>query len=67
MKRRHHDDPRPEPAAEDAPPSRLADLRPHPHDDDERPTREDRATGHSRFEIPVPVPKRLRGRHRQRD
>jgi hypothetical protein len=64
MKRRHHEDPPPAPAA----PSKLAGLRPHQHDDDdERPTREDRAAGHSRFEIPVPVPKLLRGKHRQRD
>ena len=67
MKRRHDNDPQPAPAAEDSS-SRLGGLRPHPHDDDdERPTREDRAAGHSRFEIPVPVPKLLRGRHRQRD
>ena len=63
MKRRHHEDPPPAPAA----PSKLAGLRSHQHDDDERPTREDRAAGHSRFEIPVPVPKLLRGKHRQRD
>jgi hypothetical protein len=64
MKRRHHEQPAPAPAA---PESRLGGLRPHPHDDEERPTREDRATGHSPFEIPVPVPKALRGKHRQRD
>ena len=66
MKRRHDNDPPPPPAAEDSP-SRLGGLRPHPHDDDERPTREDRAAGHARFEIPVPVPRLLRGKHRQRD
>ena len=68
MKHRHHQDPPPPPAREEEPASRLGGLRPHRHDDDdERPTREDRANGHSRFEIPVPVPKLLRGRHRQRD
>lgn len=39
---------------------RLGGVRPVAHDDDERPTREDRTYGHSIFDSPVPLPKILR-------
>jgi len=43
-------------------------MRPVAHDDDERPTREDRASDHSVFDLPAFVPKFLtRGKSRSRE
>jgi hypothetical protein len=58
--------PGPPPAQTPAPPQRLAGVRPLQHDDDERPSREDRGFGHNPFEIPVPVPKWLKSRKERR-
>ena len=44
---------------------RLSGLRPLAHDEDERPTREDRASDHGLFDLPAFVPKFLtRGKSR---
>ena len=49
----------PEPATE----SRLGGVRALAHDDDERPSREDRGYGETIFtRPPVPLPRLLRGR-----
>jgi hypothetical protein len=59
-------DPTPTPAPDPPPPQRLAGMRPLRHDEDERPSREDRGFGHNPFEIPVPVPKWLKSRKERR-
>jgi hypothetical protein len=42
---------------------RLTGVRPLAHDDEERPSREDRTYGETIFaRPPVPLPRRLRGR-----
>ena len=49
------------------PPSRLSGVRALGHDDDERPSREDRGYGETIFNRPpVPLPRLLRGRRRGR-
>ncbi len=57
MNRRAKPRPTDKPAAAQG---RLGGVRPVAHDDDERPTREDRTYGHSIFDSPVPLPKILR-------
>jgi hypothetical protein len=48
------------------PPGRLTDVRAVPHDDDERPSREDRHYGQTIFtRPPVPLPRWLRGRKKK--
>ena len=59
-------DPTPTPAPGAPPPQRLAGVRPLQHDEDERPSREDRGFGHNPFEIPVPLPKWLKSRKERR-
>jgi hypothetical protein len=50
-----------------APADRLAGVRPVFHDDDERPSREDRGLGETIFtRPPVPLPRLLTGRRRRR-
>jgi hypothetical protein len=62
MKRRSKAAPADKPAA---PEGRLSGVRPLAHDDDERPSRQDRGSDHSLFDIPVRVPKFLtRGKSR---
>ena len=49
------------------PESRLTGVRALAHDDDERPSREDRGYGETIFtRPPVPLPRLLRGRRRGR-
>jgi len=53
-------DPKPVPSQ-----GKLSGMRPVAHDDDERPTREDRASDHGLFDLPAFVPKFLtRGKSR---
>ena len=60
--RRPKTPPAPEPPA---PEGRFSGMRAVAHDDDERPTREDRASDHSVFDLPAFVPKFLtRGKSR---
>lgn len=48
--------------------SRLGGVRALVHDDDERPSREDRTYGETIFTRPtVPLPRLLRGRRRRHD
>ena len=48
------------------PEGRLAGVRSLAHDDDERPSREDRSYGETIFtRPPVPMPRLLRGRRRR--
>jgi hypothetical protein len=62
MRRRPKTAPAPGPPASDA---RFSGMRPMAHDDDERPTREDRASDRSLFDLPAFVPKLLtRGKSR---
>jgi hypothetical protein len=62
MRRRPKTPPAPEPPAADG---RFSGMRPLAHDDDERPTREDRASDHGLFDLPAFVPKFLtRGKSR---
>ena len=45
---------------------RLTGVRPVPHDDEERPSREDMTYGETIFtRLPVPFPRWLRGRKRK--
>jgi hypothetical protein len=61
---REPDAPEPAPPAE----SRLGGLRPMAHDEDERPTREDRASDRTMFDLPGWLPKFLtRGKTRASD
>ena len=47
---------------------RLSNVRPMGHDEDERPSREDRDYGQTIFtRRPVPLPRWLSGRKRKRD
>jgi hypothetical protein len=53
-----------EPAANE----RLSKMRPMAHDEDERPSREDRGYGETIFtRPPVPLPRFLSGRKKKRD
>jgi hypothetical protein len=62
-----------EPAGSESPPretgeqeERLRTMRPMAHDEDERPSREDRNYGSTIFtRSPVPLPRFLRGRKKQ--
>jgi hypothetical protein len=56
------DDPAPDPSA-----GRLAGVRPVPHDDDERPSREDLPYGETIFNRSVvPLPRLLTGRRKKK-
>jgi hypothetical protein len=45
---------------------RLSGIRPHVHDEDERPTREDLAPqGSQLFKLPVPLPRFLHSRRKR--
>jgi hypothetical protein len=51
-----------------APTDRLSKVRPMAHDEDERPSREDRGYGETIFtRPPVPLPRFLSGRKKKRD
>jgi hypothetical protein len=64
MRRRRHEDPSPTPAE----PGRLSGTRPLAHDEDDRPSREDRDYGSTIFTRPaVPLPRFLKGRKKPRD
>jgi hypothetical protein len=64
MRRRRHEDPPPSPPE----PSRLSGARRMAHDEDERPSREDRDYGSTIFtRPPVPLPRFLKGRKKPRD
>jgi hypothetical protein len=61
--------PRQPPETESAPPApgKLSGVRPTQHDDDERPSREDRDYGSTIFtRPPVPLPRFLKGRKKPR-
>ncbi len=62
MRKRTQPDNPPVPEA----PSRLSGVRSLAHDEDERPSREDRSYGETIFtRPPVPLPRILRGRRRR--
>ena len=62
MRKRTQPDPSPAPE----PPGRLSGVRSLGHDEDERPSREDRSYGETIFtRPPVPMPRFLRGRRRR--
>ncbi len=62
MMRRPKTAPAPQPPAAEG---RLSGMRPVTHDDDERPTREDRASDRGLFDLPAFVPRWLtRGKSR---
>jgi hypothetical protein len=64
MNRRRHEDPPPAPAE----PDKLSGVRSLAHDEDERPSREDRDYGSTIFNTPVvPLPKFLKRRKKTRD
>jgi hypothetical protein len=64
MHRRKHESPPPAPAE----PGKLSGTRPLAHDDDERPSREDRDYGSTIFTRPaVPMPRFLKGRKKTSD
>ena len=64
MRKRTEPPAEPQPASEPA--SRLGGVRALAHDDDERPSREDRSYGETIFtRPPVPLPKVLRRRRRK--
>jgi hypothetical protein len=63
MQRRRHEDPSPAPTE----PGKLSGTRPLAHDEDERPSREDRDYGSTIFTRPaVPLPRFLKGRKKPR-
>ena len=65
MRRRSREPEAPPPAPAE---ERLSGLRPVVHDEDERPTREDRASDRTLFDLPGWLPKRLtRGKTRASD
>ena len=67
MKKPRHRDPTDAPAAPPAPEDRFGGMRPLAIDDDERPSREDKAYGETIFNrATVPLPGFLTGRKKRR-